>query len=73
MEMCGCEEKVKEAFTCKTMDKPKFLGLMEAIQEENRLVVCKCYRFVRTTIERGYVKGQFERDNRVRISNTDCV
>ena len=41
LEKYGCQEIVKEAFTGKTMERPKFLRLLEALQEGDTLVVCK--------------------------------
>ena len=41
LEKYGCQEIVKEAFTGKTMDRPKFLRLLEVLQEGDTLVVCK--------------------------------
>ena len=51
LEKYGCQKIVKEAFTGKTMDRPKFLNLLEVLQEGDTLVVCKLDRFARTAIE----------------------
>ena len=51
LEKYGCQEIVKEAFTGKTMERPKFLRLLEVLQEGDTLVVCKLDRFARTAIE----------------------
>ena len=50
LEKYGCQKIVKEAFTGKTMDRPKFLRLLEELQEGDTLVVCKLDRFARTAI-----------------------
>ena len=51
LEKYGCQKIIKEAFTGKTMDRPKFLNLLEVLQEGDTLVVCKLDRFARTAIE----------------------
>ena len=40
LEKYGCQKIIKEAFTGKTMDRPKFLRLLETLQEGDTLVVC---------------------------------
>ena len=70
LEKYGCQKIVKEAFTGKTMDRPKFLNLLEVLQEGDTLVVCKLDRFARTAIEGvQVVRELFERGIRVRILN----
>ena len=44
LEKYGCQEIVKEALTGKTMERPKFLRLLEVLQEGDTLVVCKLNR-----------------------------
>ena len=68
LEKYGCQKIVKEAFTGKTMDRPKFLSLLEVLQEGDTLVVCKLDRFARTAIEGvQVVRELFERGVRVHI------
>ena len=57
LEKYGCQKIVKEAFTGKTMERPKFLRLLEVLQEGDTLVVCKLDRFARTAIEGVQVLG----------------
>ena len=74
LEKYGCQEIVKEAFTGKTMDRPKFLLLLEQLQEGDTLVVCKLDRFARTAIEGVQtVRELFERGVRVHILNMGLV
>ena len=74
LEWYGCQEIVKEAFTGKTMDRPKFLNLLEVLQEGDTLVVCKLDRFARTAIEGvQVVRELFERGIRVHILNMGLV
>ena len=74
LEKYGCQEIVKEAFTGKTMDRPKFLRLLEVLQEGDTLVVCKLDRFARTAIEGvQVVRELFERGVRVHILNMGLV
>ena len=74
LERYGCQEIVKEAFTGKTMDRPKFLSLLEVLREGDTLVVCKLDRFARTAIEGvQVVRELFERGVRVHILNMGLV
>ena len=74
LEKYGCQKIVKEAFTGKTMDRPKFLNLLEVLQEGDTLVVCKLDRFARTAIEGvQVVRELFERGIRVHILNMGLV
>ena len=74
LEKYGCQEIVKEAFTGKTMERPKFLRLLEVLQEGDTLVVCKLDRFARTAIEGvQVVRELFERGIRVHILNMGLV
>ena len=74
LEKYGCQEIVKEAFTGKTMERPAFLGLLEALQEGDTLVVCKLDRFARTAIEGVQtVRELFERGVRVHILNMGLI
>ena len=74
LEKYGCQKIVQEAFTGKTMDRPKFLSLLEELQEGDTLVVCKLDRFARTAIEGvQVVRELFERGIRVHILNMGLV
>ena len=74
MEKDGCQEIVKEALTGRTMERPKFLRLLEVLQEGDTLVVCKLDRFARTAIEGvQVVRELFERGGRVHILNMGLV
>ena len=74
LERYGCQKIVQEAFTGKTMDRPKFLRLLEDLQEGDTLVVCKLDRFARTAIEGvQVVRELFERGIRVHILNMGLV
>ena len=74
LEKYGCQEIVQEAFTGKTMERPKFLRLLEVLQEGDTLVVCKLDRFARTAIEGvQVVRELFERGVRVHILNMGLV
>ena len=74
LEKYGCQKIVQEAFTGKTMDRPKFLSLLEVLQEGDTLVVCKLDRFARTAIEGvQVVRELFERGIRVHILNMGLV
>ena len=74
LEKYGCQKIVKEAFTGNTVDRPKFLSIMEELQEGDTLVVCKLDRFARTAIEGvQVVRELFERGIRVHILNMGLV
>ena len=74
LEKYGCQEIVKEAFTGKTMERPKFQELLDSLQEGDTLVVCKLDRFARTTIEGVQtVRELFERGIRVHILNMGLI
>ena len=70
----GCQEIVAEAFTGKTMERPKFQSLLERLQPHDTLVVCKLDRFARTAIEGVQtVRELFERGVNVHILNMGMV
>ena len=70
----GCQEIVAEAFTGKTMERPKFQSLLERLQPDDTLVVCKLDRFARTAIEGVQtVRELFDRGVRVNILNMGMV
>lgn len=70
----GCQEIITEAFSGKTMDRPKFQRLLERLTEGDTLVVCKLDRFARTAIEGVQtVRELFERGVRVHILNMGLI
>lgn len=74
LEKYGCQKIIKEAFTGKTMDRPKFLRLLETLQAGDTLVVCKLDRFARTAIQGVQtVRELFERGVRVHILNMGLI
>ena len=74
LEKYGCQKIVKEAFTGKTMERPQFLGLLDALQEGDTLVVSKLDRFARTAVEGVQtVRALFERGVRVHILNMGLI
>lgn len=74
LEKYGCQQIVTEAFSGKTMERPKFQQLIERLQEGDTLVVTKLDRFARTTIEGVQtVRDLFERGVRVHILNMGLV
>ena len=74
LQKYGCQEIVEEAFSGKTMERPKFQRLLDRLQEGDTLVVCKLDRFARTAIEGVQtVRELFERGIRVHILNMGLV
>ena len=74
LETYGCQEIITEAFSGKTMERPKFQQLIEGLQEGDTLVVTKLDRFARTTIEGVQtVRDLFDRGVRVHILNMGLV
>lgn len=74
LEAYGCQEIVTEAFTGKTMDRPRFSALFQRLQPGDTLVVCKLDRFARTAIEGvSTVRELFERGVRVHILNMGLI
>ena len=70
----GCQRIVTEAFTGKTMERPTFQKLLEALEGGDTLVVCKLDRFARTTIEGVQtLRGLFERGVKVYILNMGMI
>lgn len=70
----GCQKIVTEAFTGKTMERPKFQRLLSALECGDTLVVCKLDRFARTTIEGVQtIRGLFEREVKVYILNMGMI
>ena len=74
LQKYGCQKIIEEAFTGKTMERPKFQALLEQLQEGDTLVVCKLDRFARTAIEGVQtVRELFERGVRVHILNMGLI
>ena len=74
LEKYGCQEIVSEAFSGKTMERPKFQSLLERLEEGDTLVVCKLDRFARTAIEGvKTVRELFERGIKVHILNMGLI
>ena len=74
LERYGCQEIIKEAFTGKTMERPKFKKLLAILQAGDTLVVCKLDRFARTAIEGVQtVRELFDRGIRVHILNMGLI
>jgi len=74
LQKYGCHQIIEEAFTGKTMDRPKFQKLLELLKEGDTLVVCKLDRFARTVIEGvQMVRELFERGIRVHILNMGLI
>ena len=70
----GCQTIVEEAFSGKTMERPKFQKLLDTLQSGDTLVVCKLDRFARTAIEGVQtVRALFERGVRVHILNMGLI
>ena len=74
LEKYGCQEIITEAFTGKTMERPKFHSLFNRLQRDDTLVVCKLDRFARTAIEGVHtVRELFERGVKVHILNMGLI
>ena len=74
LESYGCQEIITEAFTGKTMERPRFSALFQKLQPGDALVVCKLDRFARTAIEGvSTVRKLFERGVRVHILNMGLI
>ena len=70
----GCQEIVTEAFSAKTMDRPKFKQLLSKLEPSDTLVVTKLDRFARTTIEGVQtIQDLFNRGIKVHILNMGLV
>lgn len=70
----GCQTIITEAFTGKTMERPKLQELLKRLQEGDTLVVCKLDRFARTAIEGvGTIRALFERGVKVNILNMGVI
>jgi len=74
LQRYGCQEIVEEAFTGKTMERPKFQSLLERLREGDTLVVAKLDRFARTAVDGVQtVRELFERGVRVHILNMGLI
>ena len=74
LQSYGCQTIVEEAFSGKTMERPKFQKLLDTLQSGDTLVVCKLDRFARTAIEGVQtVRALFERGVRVHILNMGLI
>lgn len=74
LQKYGCQKIIEEAFSGKTMERPKFQKLLENLKEGDTLVVCKLDRFARTAIEGVQtVRELFDRGIRVHILNMGLI
>ena len=74
LEEYGCQEIYKEAFSGKTMDRPKFNELVSKLSDGDTLVVSKLDRFARTTIEGVQtVQDLFNKGIKVHILNMGLI
>lgn len=74
LQKYSCHKIIEEAFSGKTMDRPKFQKLLEVLKEGDTLVVCKLDRFARTAIDGVQtVRELFERGIRVHILNMGLI
>ena len=74
LEKYGCHIIIEEAFTGKTMERPRFQKLLKTLEDGDTLVVCKLDRFARTAIEGvSTVRELFERGVRVHILNMGLI
>lgn len=74
LQKYGCHQIIEEAFTGKTMERPKFQKLLEELEAGDTFVVCKLDRFARTAIEGvRTVRELFERGIRVHILNMGLI
>lgn len=74
LEKYGCQEIITEAFSGKTMERPKFQSLLNKLKDGDTLVVCKLDRFARTAIDGVQtVRELFEKGIKVHILNMGLV
>jgi DNA invertase Pin-like site-specific DNA recombinase len=74
LQKYGCNKIIEEAFSGKTMERPKFQKLLEKLKEGDTLVVCKLDSFARTAIEGvKTVRDLFEGGVRVHILNMGLI
>lgn len=66
----GCQEIITEAYTGKTVERPRFAELLSRLQSGDTLVITKLDRFARSNIEGVQtVRELFARDVKVHILN----
>lgn len=66
----GAQEIVTDSYTGTKMERPAFTGLLERLQEGDKLIVTKLDRFARTAVEGGaIVKELHERGVTIHILN----
>ena len=74
LQQYGCQEIITEAFTGKTMERPRFQLLLKRLQPGDTLVATKLDRFARTAIDGvATVRSLFERGIRVHILNMGLI
>ena len=74
LQSYGSHQIIEEAFSGKTMERPKFQKLLNILKEGDTLVVCKLDRFARTAIEGVQtVRELFDRGIRVHILNMGLI
>lgn len=74
LEQYGCHVIVTEAFSGKTMDRPRLKALLARLEPGDTLVVCKLDRFARTAVEGVQtVRELFERGIKVHILNMGLI
>lgn len=70
----GCQEIITEAFTGKTVERPRFTELLDRLQDGDTLAVTKLDRFARSTIEGVQtVRELFARGVKVHILNIGLI
>ena len=74
LEAYGCQKTITEAYSGKSMDRPRFSALFLKLQEGDTLVVTKLDRFARTAIDGvSAVRELFNRGVRVHILNMGLI
>ena len=74
LQQYGCQEIITEAYSGKTMERPKFSSLLKDLSCGDTLVVCKLDRFARTAIEGVQtIQELFERGIKVHILNMGLI
>ncbi len=74
LQKYGCQEIITEAYSGKSMDRPKFSALLDNLACGDTLVVCKLDRFARTAIEGVQtIQELFDRGIKVHILNMGLI
>ena len=74
LQVYGCQEIITEAYSGKSMERPRFSALFQKLQEGDTLVVTKLDRFARTAIDGvSAVRELFDRGVRVHILNMGLI